>query len=60
MCFTAPLCHHRIFSEQLFQLRLTGVSYLNFPANLFSCAIETAVLKISDDDIYALRYDLSY
>ena len=35
MCFTAPLCHHRIFSEQLFQLRFTGVLHQNFAANLF-------------------------
>ena len=36
MCFIAPQCHHRIFSEQLFQLRFTGVLLLNFHANLFS------------------------
>ena len=24
VCYTAPLCHHRIFSKQLLQLRFTG------------------------------------
>ena len=38
MCFTAPLCHCRIFSEQLFQLRFTVIFHLNFRANLFSYA----------------------
>ena len=38
MRFTVPLYHHLIFSEQLFQLRFTGVLHLNFPANFLSCA----------------------
>ena len=51
MCLTAPLCHHQIFLDQLFQLHFTGVLNLNFPANVFFVRkIEIAFSKISDDD----------
>ena len=67
--------HHRIFSEQLFQLSLTRVLQLNFSVKYFSYA-ETAVPKFrtifitraifrydiicpAADNKFSLRYDLS-
>ena len=54
MYFTALLWHHWIFSEQLFQLRFTGVLHLNFTAkSFFVRKIETAFPKTSGDDTAA-------